>query len=326
MVTLLTIVALLLFLYIEWRIYKPLDDSGEEKVFTVEQGQGVKEIAQRLEREGFVKDAWYFVVYVYWKRNEERLQVGDFEISPAMNIPEVAHVLSGKAGSQEMEITIVEGWNRKDIDAYLVKQGLIQEGEFLKATKNFEESLYGGYYDLPFGASLEGFLFPDTYRVYKDAQVDAVLEKMLVNFQNKVDSLIPEIEEQGKTLYDVLIMASIVERESASREEMPAISGVFYNRLDANLLLESDATVNFVTGENKRQPTLKDTKTDSPYNTYLYRGLPPGPICNPSLAAIKAAIHPEDTDYLYFLHPEEGGTIFSKTSEEHGRNKERYLE
>jgi len=314
------------FLYIEWQIYRPLNQDGTLHDFLIEEGQGVKEIGGGLTETGIIRSSWYFEVYVWQKKRQSDFQAGSFRVSSSMNIPEVVRVLTGDPEPEEMEITIIEGWNRHEIDTYLKDKDLINEGDFIEETDNFEASILGGHYEAGDSASLEGFLFPDTYRIYKDAKPGSILKKMLVNFQNKIDPLLPDIEASGQDLYQIMIMASIVEKESASRDEMPLIAGVFYNRLDDDYFLESDATVNYVTGKGKRQPSFEDLEVDSFYNTYANRGLPPGPICNPGLAAIKAAINPENTDYYYFLHPEEGGTIFSKTLEEHNRNKAIYLD
>jgi len=278
------------FLYIEWQIYRPLNQDGTLHDFLIEEGQGVKEIGGGLTETGIIRSSWYFEVYVWQKKRQSDFQAGSFRVSSSMNIPEVVRVLTGDPEPEEMEITIIEGWNRHEIDTYLKDKDLINEGDFIEETDNFEASILGGHYEAGDSASLEGFLFPDTYRIYKDAKPGSIL------------------------------------KESASRDEMPLIAGVFYNRLDDDYFLESDATVNYVTGKGKRQPSFEDLEVDSFYNTYANRGLPPGPICNPGLAAIKAAINPENTDYYYFLHPEEGGTIFSKTLEEHNRNKAIYLD
>jgi len=133
------------------------------------------------------------------------------------------------------------------------------------------------------------------------------------------------ISNQRRTIFEVITLASIVQQESVDETEMPLIAGVFAKRLRLGMALQSDATINFVTGKKDRQPLYEDLKVQSPYNTYLYKGLPPGPICNPGLAAIKAAISPQQTDSLYFLHPLDGATVFSKNVEEHNRNKVKYL-
>lgn len=315
--------------YIHHKIYQPLNDDETLRYFTIEEGNGVKEIGNALEEEKFIHNSWYFEVYVWLKGIESKFKAGHFQIASAMNIPKIAEVLIGEPISREMEITIIEGWDRRDIDLYLTRKEeleTMQEGAFIEATRDLQTNVIGGKYGLPQEISWEGFLFPDTYRIYKDASVEDILSKMIINFQKKVDPLLAQIESQGKTLFEILIMASIVEKESANREEMPMVASVFYNRLNNDLLLESDATVNFVTGKKLRQPTLEDTEVDSPYNTYINKGLPPGPICNPGLAAIKAALEPAESDYFFFIHPEGQKAIFSETLDEHIRMRRLYLD
>ncbi|PIU01967.1 endolytic transglycosylase MltG [bacterium (Candidatus Torokbacteria) CG09_land_8_20_14_0_10_42_11] len=320
-------VALLIFGYIEWQIRRPFSTSDlRAKEFTIAEGESVDAIASNLEEQDLISDKRYFKIYVWQKGLAKSFQAGDFTLCSGFNIPQIAKILTGKPESREADITIIEGWDRRDIDQYLGEKKLIIPGDFIAATQKMQGSIFENIASAPAEASLEGFLFPDTYRVYKDAKPDEILKKMLANFQDKINPLLPEIEKQNKNLYEILTLASIVEKEAAKAGEMPLIAGVFNNRLLLGRPLESDATVNYATGKKLRQPIYDDLQTDSRYNTYRYAGLPPGPICNPSLAAILAAISPEATDYLYFLHPENGGTVFAKNLEEHKRNREQYLD
>jgi UPF0755 protein len=181
--------------------------------------------------------------------------------------------------------------------------------------------------DAPADADLEGFLFPDTYRVFKNATAEDIVQKLLDNFNDKLTlDLRTDIAKQGKSIFDVITMASIIEKEVKSPEDMKIVSGIFWQRTGDSYPLESCATLAYILGVNKKQYTYEDTKINSPYNTYQNAGLPPGPICNPGLAAIQAAIYPQTTDYHYFLtRPDTGATIFSKTYQEHLRNKAKYL-
>jgi len=164
-------------------------------------------------------------------------------------------------------------------------------------------------------ADLEGYLFPDTYRFYEDSSKEIVIQKMRKNFNKKV----------GKIDYNTLILASIVEKEVSKKEDLKKVAGIFLKRLKVNMPLQSDATVNFITGKNLTQPSIADTKTESLYNTYLHTGLPPAPICNPGLEAIKAVQNPEKTEYWYFLTPLNMETIYSKTLEQHNQAKAKFL-
>ncbi len=316
-----------IWLYIDWQIHRSFNKSEGTRQFVVTEGQGVKEIARNLKEQGFIHNTWYFEIYVWEKNRKKDFKAGEFKLPSRINIPETVRILTGKPEPKEIEVTIIEGWDRQDIDQYLTRLNLIGSEDFIAATRDFQSSIFATHFQTPPASSLEGFLFPDTYRVYKDQAAVDLLQKMLENFQKKIGpDLLTDIEKQGKNLYDILIMASIVQKESASEEEMPRIAGIFYNRLNLDRFLESDATVNYVTGKKLRQATLEDIQIDSRYNTYRYRGLPPGPICNPGLAAIRAAIYPEETDYLYFLHPEGQPTVFSKNLQEHNLNKQKYLQ
>ena len=182
--------------------------------------------------------------------------------------------------------------------------------------------------DKPGSASLEGYLFPDTYRVFKGATAEEIIVKMLINFEVKLTSeLRTKIASRGATIFETITMASILEREIRHGEDLPVAADVFYKRLESGRKLESDATLNYVlpVGERKSSLTAADLNNPSLYNTYRYGGLPPGPISNPGIKAIEAAITPTVNDYWFFLTTPAGDTVFSKTGEEHLQNRRRYL-
>ncbi len=252
----------------------------------------------------------------------------------------------------ETKVTIIEGWTVVEIAEKLEQTGMFSKQKFLDAVRDFDYTNYP-LIDKPNKTTLEGYLFPDTYRFEKDATPDQVIEKLLENFTKRMSSIGVTINESqftvdgyenvkpsggdGKTgvsLYDVLTLASIIEKESGGQgtagggalslqDERNLVAGVFYNRLSIGQALESDATINYITGKNNPAPLLKDLAVNSPYNTYKYAGLPPGPICNPSLGSIEAALHPTKSDYFYFLHKQPSGeVVFSKTFAEHVKQKE----
>jgi UPF0755 protein len=185
----------------------------------------------------------------------------------------------------------------------------------------------------------QGFLFPDTYIFAKDVTVKDIVQRMLSNFESKItDKMIYDIEAKNLDLREVITLASIIEKEvgrnkekiteedlETMQREREIVASVFLNRLEINMALESDATVNFITGKSDRSVTIEDTKVNSPYNTYLNRGLPPGPISNPGIDSIRAAIYPASSDYLYFLNSPDGTAYFAKTLAEHGENRVKYL-
>ena len=235
---------------------------------------------------------------------------------------------------EETKATVIEGWDVDQIAEYYEKQGLFSQKDFIKATQEFDSSSYP-LITRPNSKSLEGYLFPDTYRFTKNSTPEEVITKMLDNFSARVATLgieDPTEKHNGLSLYEIIILASIIEKESGGegattgelslQEERNLVASVFYNRMAIGQGLESDATVNYVTGKSTPGVSLKDLEVDSPYNTYKYAGLPPGPICTPSLGSIKAALQPAKSDYFYFLHKQPSGQVdFSRTFQEHVSKK-----
>ncbi len=314
--------------YVYYEIFVPANkDNLQFSEFTVEKGKGVKEIAFQLEKNDLIRKAFWFEFYVWYKKQSSFLQAGKYSLSPAFSIPEIVSIISGgKVILNEAQVTIPEGFTQEQIKSRLVEQGLAA-ADFLDGEKIVDYQVQYKFLSGISGiAGLEGFLFPDTYRFKKDVSKEGIAKKFLDNFDRKFDpSLREEISRQKNEIYKIIILASIIQQEAIGEEDMPLVSSVFWNRLRRNMALQSDATINYITGKKMRQPLWNDTKIESPYNTYLHPGLPPGPICNPGLAAIKAAIYPAASDYFYFLHPLTGPTVFSKTLDEHNRNRVKYL-
>lgn len=311
-----------------WQVYQPSDRGNQQSLeFVVEKGFGVKEIARQLEEDKIIRSAWWLEIYVWYKDQGSALQAGKYSLSPSFNIPEIVEVITGgKVISNEIKVTFPEGFIYDQIKARLIERGMESAGVLGGETVGDYQVQYKFLSDAAAQASLEGFLFPDTYIFERDYDKSEIIKKFLDNFDKKLaPELREQISRQGKKIYEIIILASIVQQEANSEEEMPLIAGVFAKRLSIGMALESDATINYVTGKKDRQPLYSDLKVRSAYNTYLNRGLPPGPICNPGLAAIKAAIAPQITDYLYFLHPVDAPTVFSKTLSEHNQNKVKWL-
>lgn len=221
----------------------------------------------------------------------------------------------------EVTITIPEGSDIYEIGDILASGLDFSREDFIQATKDFDKTKY----EFIENNSLQGYLYPDTYRFFDDSNVEAVIIKMLNNFQKKA---LPSLKSNDKlSPYEVLILASIVEKEVAKFEDRKIVSGIFMNRLKDGMKLQSDATVNFITQSGRSQSTLEDLKIQSPYNTYQVAGLPPGPITNPSVDAIKSVVEYQPNDYYFFLTSRDNPpkTIFSKTFEEHTQAKRQYL-
>lgn len=316
--------------YIQYTINKPCDtESILEKKFIVQSGESVNQIAINLEKAEIISGSDFFKIYVWQKKLANKLQAGNYILSPSMPIPEITNLLvGGKIVSNEIQITIPEGFSNQEIDERFFENDLIEEKEFITFNENNSLNLseYEFLQDKPEKINLQGYYFPDTYYYYPDATIEDIAKKMLANFDQKLSpELRAAIKKQNKSIFEILILASIIEKEAGFTEDMAKISSVFHNRLEINYPLESDATINYITGSGRSQSTYEDLKVDSPYNTYKYAGLPPSPICNPGLDAIKAAIYPIETDYFFFLTASDRKTIFSKTYAEHLKNSSKYL-
>ncbi|MFA6170983.1 MAG: endolytic transglycosylase MltG [Patescibacteria group bacterium] len=316
---------------------RPADPNGADQAFTIKEGEGVHQISQNLLGQKLIKSKFDFETYIWLKKWGSKFKAGDHRLSPKLNIREIANTLvKGTTISRETDIRIIEGWNLKEIGKYLIKNGLAAETGFEEfaakkagywASGPAEKLLF--LKDVPSEAGLEGYLFPDTYRIFKDSGLEDIAVKMLSNFEKKLTpEMRAEIKSQGKTLPQIITMASLIEKEVRTPEDMKIVSGIFWDRIKIGQPLQSCATLAYILGVNKDQYSQADTQIDSPYNTYRNKGLPPGPIANPGLNAIKAAIYPTATDYNYFLTAEVNGedkVIYSKTFDEHVRNKGIYL-
>ena len=305
----------------------------EDTVFTVAGGEGVKQIAENLFEKDLIRSKFYFSFYVQSQDKTGDLQAGEYILNSSMQVKKIVDILaSGRALSRETDVKIIEGWRLTDIGEYLEREGVSTKQKFLNSTNNiadwpfdFEKpKILNG---IPNNAGLEGFLFPDTYRIYNDDNEAVVIKKMINNFADKfTEKMAKDATKQGHDVFEIVTMASIIEKEVRNYEDMRVVSGLFWNRIKNGQGLESCATLAYIMGVDKPVYSLDDTKIKSNYNTYQNLGLPPGPICNPGLNAIKAAIYPVDTEYNYFLSRSDNGeTVFSKTYQEHLRNKAKYL-
>ncbi len=316
------------------RQFAPVANEGDAVPLTIPAGASVKTIAEQLDEQSLIRSPLAFRLYVWSERVSGDLQAGEYLLSPTNSMPEIVRALTeGEALGRERTIRILEGWSNTEIGRSLEQEfGLFSAAawaEVASATDSrtvVPDRSYTFLSDKPAAATLEGYLYPDTYRVFRDAAPADVIQKMLDNFDTRVTQQIrDEIAAQGKTLFEVLTLASIIEREVQSDADMRMVADVFQKRLRDGIALQSDATVNYVTGKNELQPTFDDLAVASPYNTYQHRGLPPGPIGNPSVAAIRAVLSPTPNAYYYFLTAPTGATIYSKTLEEHNANKAKYL-
>ncbi len=275
--------------------------SSETMVFLVKKGEGAKEISINLKNQELIRYSSFFRFYALFYDKADKLKAGEYELSPSMNIPEIVNKIAEGDRIKKM-ITIIEGWTVKDIEELLRDRG---------GTVPLE---------------LEGYLFPDTYEIFPEERIEEIVAKMRANFEKKLTpELREEIISQGKTIPEIIIMASLLEKEVQTLEDKKIVSGILWKRLENNMFLQVDATIIYLTGRKTTEILKEELKIDSLYNTYKYKGLPPGPICNPGLKSIEAAIYPQESSYLYYLSAPEGETIFSQTLKEHNIAREKYL-
>jgi len=333
-------------LYIGQGIYLCKNVLGTEQVFLIEKGDSLKKIANNLSNQELIKDKNFFFLYVFLRGDLKKIKAGEYVISSSEPISEIADkFIEGDVVKEK--ITIIEGWDIRDIAWYFENKGMFQAEEIfeiigfpladysktkdLPLPKDFSNQ-FGFLKDKPKNLGLEGYLFPDTYEIGKQALIDndkfikEIIEKILRNFDEKINSgLREEIQKQDKTIFEIITMASLLEKEIRSINDKKIVSGILWKRLENKVALQVDATITYITGEKESNGFKEDVKIDSPYNTYKYRGLPLGPICNPGLDSILASIYPEGSDFWYYLSTPEGETIFSKTLEEHNIARVKYL-
>jgi UPF0755 protein len=313
------------FLFVKKQLAIPASDESEEVLFEVKKGEGVIEIAHNLKNKGLIEYPWLFVGYNSFKGMAKKLKAGKYLLKTDMTIPQISDLMfKGETG--EWQVTFPEGFSFQQMARRLADKGIVNYEDFINEVKNGKFN-YEFLSDKPESVSLEGYLFPDTYKFSLEATPHQIIDKMLSNFDQKLTSQMREdMKAKGMTIYQTVIFSSILEKEASEDEDRKIIADIFYKRLDSGQHLQSCATVEYILGENKERLSYQDTQVESSYNTYLHPGLPPGPICNPGLSALQAAIYPTITDYLYFLSTLDDQIIYSKTFQEHQQNQQKYLE
>jgi UPF0755 protein len=316
-----------LLLWYNGLLTQPLDPGGAEQTFTIDVGESVDSVANHLESVGLIRDAASFRTYLIYSGLDTSIQAGDYQLSTAMSAMDVARELQD-ATPEEVTFVVLPGWRLEEIAESLPTSGLsITYDEFLRVAKSPPRE-----FDFLAGASsLEGFLFPDSYIFSRSiSSADEMLYEMIRNF---AAHLTPELrngfEQQGLTVYQAVTVASLVEREAVQEEEQPLIASVYLNRLKMDMKLDADPTVQYAIGYNLLQQTwwtnplsLLDLQVNSLYNTYIYEGLPPTPIANPSLGALRAVAFPDESNYVFFRARCDGSGYheFSESFDEHLQN------
>jgi UPF0755 protein len=301
---------------IGWWVIQPVQPSQvTTQAFVVPKGQSIRLIGRRLQEAGLIRQQIVFPLVVKWLKLESKLQAGTFQLSPSWAMPQIVHELT--KGTNDIWITIPEGWRREEIADYLSRQELaaFDKEQFLIQT-----------------AGQEGQLFPDTYLVPKQITAEGLVAILTVTFDKKiVQGLATELEQSDLTLKQALTFASLIEREAGDNTQMPLVAGVLNNRLKRSMPLQVDATLQYAKGYSEAEkswwttPLAADRQLNSPFNTYMHPGLPPAPIANPGVAAVTAALQPMPSDYLYYIHDTQGKLHLAKTLDEHNANVQKYL-
>ena len=294
----------------------------QEKIITIERGETSFNIAFKLKDQGIINNPYFFLLNAFLKNNIKTLQAGEYLLNSKMTNDEIINILA-KGETIKNKITIIEGWTNKDIAEYLEKINLFEKNKIL-------DLINSNSFNFDFlknnTGTLEGYLFPDTYLLEKNETEEGAIKIILENFNKKLTpELREEIIRQNKTIFEIITMASLIEKEVITYEDKRIVSGILWKRIDIKMPLQVDATILYALKEHKTRISIEDTKIDSLYNTYKYRGLPLGPICNPGIESIKAAIYPIENNYWYYLSKPNKETVFSKTLEEHNINKNIYL-
>lgn len=309
-----------------WWVLNTGNDVDGGRQFTIESGQGVNAISQNLYETDLIKNKFVFETWILAKKVQSNVLAGNYVFPGDISISRLITTILNGPDINDGSVTLVEGWDRNMMAKYLEKQNIDSE-EFLRISS--DASIWASIYDFleeaPSESTLEGFIFPDTYFINSDTSAEDLVIKTLNNFNQKIFRFREEVIKQDTNFFEVVTLASIIEREVPNSEDKKMIADIFLKRLEIGMALQSDATINFVTGKGMTQPTYADLEIDSPYNTYKHAGLPPGPISSPGEDSIEAVLYPTSNPYYFFLTSHEGEVIYSKTYEEHLDNKAIYL-
>jgi UPF0755 protein len=312
-----------LLLWYDGLLTRPVDLQGTEQSFTIETGESVDAIANHLQIVGLIRDSESFRAYLVYSGLDTSIQAGEYKLSAAMSAIDVAHELQD-ATPEDVTFVILPGWRIEEIAASLSTSGLsIMPEEFISAAQKPPSG-----FDFLSGANTtEGFLFPDSYVIHRGTSADQLIQEFVRNFGLRLSSDVKSaVDRQGLTIYQAVTLASLVEREAVHDEEKPLIASVFLNRFKIGMKLDSDPTVQYALGYDilaqtwwKNPLSLVDLQFNSPYNTYIYTGLPPAPIANPSLASIHAVAFPAESTYYFFRAKCDGSGyhLFAESFEEH---------
>ena len=313
----------LAYSWVDHQLHQPANPGGGNVRFVVPLGASFHEVADTLHRAGLIDSTLVFDLYARYRHLDRGVEAGAYELGRNLNMEQILTALQN-VRPEELFVTIPEGYTIKKTAAALDKGGLIKGADYLAA------AISGSYnYDvlkgLPAGVSLEGFLFPDTYLIPRKGTAKQLVQLQLDAFsKNWTAARKAQAAQRGLNVLQIVTIASMIEREAMFADDRPKVASVIYNRLAQGMLLQIDATVLYAKGVWQSSVTLDDRKVVSPYNTYLHTGLPPGPIANPGLKAIDAALQPAQTDYLFYLSDPQGHNHYARTSDEFAQLLKKY--
>jgi len=293
---------------IYWLVFSAPRDFPSRSIISVPQGSGLLKLSAKLKNEGIIRSEIGFRTIAILFGGERVLQAGDYYLPHPENVIRMAYrIVHGEKDLASIRITIPEGYTAREISDLF-------DSRFLK----FDHAKF-------LSIAPEGYLFPDTYFMEMSSTASSTISILQNNFQKKIAPYQSDIASSTHSLKDIIAMASILESEGSNKTDREIISGILWRRISIHMPLQVDASLNYINGKTSSELTVDDLNTDSPYNTYIYAGLPPGPISNPGLESILAALHPTDSKYLYFLTDKDGIMHYARTFDEHKKNKALYL-
>ncbi|MEI8130120.1 MAG: endolytic transglycosylase MltG [bacterium] len=304
------VVFLLALGFVWFAIKAPSDFPKEGATITITSGESLKSVGTKLQNANIIRSRVLFSSIVTFLGGERNISPGDYVVKSGETLFAIAQQIAlGQHGVDQIKITIPEGETNAEVADTIAKK-----------IPTFDTKTF-----LAISKSNEGYLFPETYYVYPTITPEELRKEMLAMFSQQTKAVLTQESEKGKSQSDIVIMASLIEREAHGSDDRTTISGILWNRIANGMALQVDATVAYASKKSDTELQKNDFLIDSPYNTYKYKGLPPAPIANPGLMALKAAIHPAQTDYLYYLHDKHGTIHYAKTYAEHLKNIARYL-
>jgi len=301
--------------YIAYKIYIPYNIGTEIRSVTINENDSFPVVLKNLNQAGILKSDYIFKIMAIFSGVDKKLSPGRYDFVGRISLYDVLRKLKNKDIATLM-VTIPEGLSVYKIAGLVAARLDIDSAEFV--ARAFDTAFAENQYNI---GGFEGYLFPETYRLWYGIKTDQIFDILLTEFRHKSSGLFDSLQDSHYSARELLVLASIIEAEARADDEKPLISSVYHNRLKRKMKLQADPTVIYALGGLDRPLLYKDLEVDSPYNTYKHEGLPPGPINSPGLASIKAAINPAETNYLYFVADGNGRHIFSRTLVEHNRAK-----